>query len=65
MSQTVAVESHQNDQSNVLQRTKWRKTLRSAITGYLYLAPTLIILTIFVYIPIVTSFQMSTQRVAP
>lgn len=44
-------------------RTK-RKIL-AALEGYAYLAPTLIVLTIFVFIPIVTSFQMSTTRVAP
>lgn len=36
-----------------------------AIEGYLYLAPTLIILTIFVFIPIISSVQISTTRVAP
>lgn len=35
------------------------------LEGYLYLAPTLIILGIFVYWPIVSSFQMSLTRVAP
>ena len=41
-----------------------RKIL-SAIEGYLYLAPTLIGLAIFVYIPIVTSFKLSLNRIAP
>lgn len=41
-----------------------RKGIKS-LEGYLYLAPTLIILGIFVYWPIVSSFQMSLTRVAP
>ena len=41
-----------------------RKALKS-IEGYFYLAPTLIILGIFVYWPIFSSFQMSLTRVAP
>lgn len=41
-----------------------RKILAAA-EGYAYLAPTLIVLTIFVFIPIVTSFQLSLTRVAP
>lgn len=35
------------------------------IEAYLYLAPTLIILSIFVFYPIISSFQMSLTRVAP
>jgi len=42
-----------------------RRKLWAALEGYLYLAPTLIILTIFVFIPIITSFQISLTRVAP
>jgi sn-glycerol 3-phosphate transport system permease protein len=42
-----------------------RRKVWEAIEGYLYLAPTLIILTIFVFIPIITSFQISLTRVAP
>ncbi|MCP5096825.1 MAG: sugar ABC transporter permease [Chloroflexi bacterium] len=41
-----------------------RKAVKS-LEGYLYLAPTLIILGLFVYWPIVSSFQMSLTRVAP
>ena len=42
----------------------WSK-FKSAIEGYVYLAPTLIVLTIFVFIPIVTSFRLSLTRIAP
>ena len=46
-------------------RSKANRTLWSTIEGYLYLAPTLVILGIFVYYPIVSSFRMSLTRVAP
>lgn len=39
--------------------------LKAGLEGYLYLAPTLIGLTIFVFIPVFTSFQLSLKRVAP
>ncbi len=42
-----------------------RKRIAAAFEGYLYLAPTLIGLAIFVYIPIVTSFRLSLNRIAP
>ncbi|MGB7340286.1 MAG: sugar ABC transporter permease [Phototrophicaceae bacterium] len=42
-----------------------RSKILSALEGYAYLAPTLIVLTIFVFIPIITSFQISLTRVAP
>ena len=42
-----------------------RKRMTQAFEGYLYLAPTLIGLAIFVYIPIVTSFRLSLNRIAP
>lgn len=37
----------------------------AALEGYLYLAPTLIILTIFVFVPVFTSFNLSLNRIAP
>jgi sn-glycerol 3-phosphate transport system permease protein len=43
---------------------RWKK-LGAAVEGYLYLAPTLIGLAIFVYIPIFTSFRLSLNRIAP
>ena len=33
--------------------------------AYVYLAPTLIVLAVFVYFPIVESFRLSLNRVAP
>lgn len=52
-------------QVSVATRTPRRRKLLAALEGFLYLAPTFIILTIFVFIPIVTSFQLSLNRVAP
>jgi sn-glycerol 3-phosphate transport system permease protein len=45
-------------------RKTWNK-VKAAIEGYLYVAPTLIGLAIFVFIPIFTSFQLSLNRIAP
>jgi sn-glycerol 3-phosphate transport system permease protein len=46
------------------QLKRWRK-LKSALEGYLYLAPTLIALSIFVFYPVFKSFTLSLNRVAP
>ncbi len=45
-----------------IQRTK---KLKATIEGYLYLAPTLIVLTLFVFVPVFTSFSLSLNRIAP
>ena len=42
-----------------------KKKFWAAIEGYLYLAPTLIILGLFVFLPIIQSFQISMTRSAP
>ncbi|HFE67665.1 MAG TPA: sugar ABC transporter permease, partial [Chloroflexi bacterium] len=65
MSQTAQIEqtSQPTTQSRKRQKT-WNK-VKAAIEGYMYLAPTLIILAIFVYIPIFTSFRLSLTRIAP
>ncbi len=44
---------------------KARKRVWPTLEAYLYLAPTLIGLLIFVFIPIFTSFQLSLNRIAP
>ena len=41
------------------------KKIFNKVEGYIYLIPTLIILGVFVYWPITSSFQMSLTRVAP
>ena len=43
---------------------RWRK-VKATIEGLLYLAPTLIILGIFTFLPIITSFNLSLNCVAP
>lgn len=45
--------------------SKRKITLKATFEGYLYLAPTLVILLIFVYLPVITSFNLSLNRVAP
>lgn len=42
-----------------------RRKVFEAMEGYLYLAPTLIVLVVFVFIPIISSFQLSLNRAAP
>lgn len=44
---------------------KFWNTVKSTVEAYAYLAPTLIILSIFVYIPVFTSFSLSLNRIAP
>ncbi len=44
---------------------KRRQKILNTIEGYLYLSPTLIILGVFVFLPIFTSFTLSLSRVAP
>jgi sn-glycerol 3-phosphate transport system permease protein len=39
--------------------------IKATVEGYLYLAPTLIMLTIFVFVPVFTSFTLSLNRIAP
>ncbi len=42
-----------------------RRNILATLEGYMYLAPTLIGLSFFVFIPIYTSFKLSLNRVAP
>lgn len=42
-----------------------RGVKQGGMKAYLYLAPTLIVLAIFVYFPIVESLRLSLNRVAP
>ncbi len=46
-------------------KTSVWKRFSPSIEGYLYLAPTLIVLTIFVFLPVFKSFSLSLNRVAP
>lgn len=63
MSQTTISES-QARASAYANRKTWKK-VKATIEGYLYLAPTLIVLTMFVFIPVFTSFALSLNRIAP
>ena len=51
------------DRENV--STNRRRKIMSAIEGYLYIAPTIIVLTVFVFFPIISAFQLSLNRAAP
>ena len=41
------------------------RSMKAAVEGYLYVVPTLLVLAIFVYMPVVTSFRLSLNRIAP
>ena len=64
MSRSVPIEGAGSVSRQVQARKGWQKAV-AAVEGFLYLSPTLIILTIFVFIPIFTSFTLSLNRVAP
>jgi sn-glycerol 3-phosphate transport system permease protein len=44
---------------------KRKKSIKAFLEGMGYLAPTLLILGLFVFLPIITSFQLSLNRIAP
>lgn len=46
-------------------QSNWSRRIWPTLEGYLYLAPTLLGLLIFVFIPIITSFRLSLNRIAP
>lgn len=46
------------------EKRRWDR-IKDAIEGYLYLAPTLFFLAIFVFLPVLTSFTLSLNRTAP
>lgn len=62
MSQTANIQTSASQTTSSVRRMNH---LKAAIEGYLYLAPTLIVLTIFVFAPVVTSFSLSLNRIAP
>lgn len=63
--ETSVTPSVLDDSQKQHRREARRRRFFAAIEGYLYLAPTLIVLTIFVFIPIISSFQLSLNRAAP
>jgi sn-glycerol 3-phosphate transport system permease protein len=62
MSQTTLARPGTSAVTATVKRTR---TIKAAIEGYLYLAPTLIVLIIFVFVPVFTSFTLSLNRIAP
>lgn len=65
MNHTLPAEGADLESAKARDRARSRHKAKAAIEGYLYLAPTLIILAIFVFIPIFTSFRLSLNRIAP
>ncbi len=62
MSQTTLTRPGTPAVTSTVKRTR---TIKAAIEGYLYLAPTMVILSIFVFLPVFTSFNLSLNRIAP
>lgn len=65
MSESLPMESAPRTISAANTKKARTRKAKAAVEGLLYLLPTLLILTIFVFIPIITSFQMSLTRIAP
>ncbi len=65
MSESTYTESRARSSVIPGPKTSLRRKVTPAIEGYLYLAPTLIVLTIFVFLPVFKSFSLSLNRVAP
>lgn len=63
MAQTVAPSQMKQPRKN--NRSSRSKQLKSFLEGMAYLVPSLLILGIFVFVPIITSFQLSLNRIAP
>jgi sn-glycerol 3-phosphate transport system permease protein len=64
MGESVITDSTSSSISVPRSNKRWRR-FKATIEGLLYLSPTLIILGIFTFLPIVTSFALSLNRVAP
>ncbi len=62
MSQTTITATPVTHSAAVSKRTR---RVKAAIEGYLYVAPTLTVLIIFVFLPVFTSFNLSLNRIAP
>jgi sn-glycerol 3-phosphate transport system permease protein len=64
MGESVITKSSGSSYSAPKNVQRWRK-VKATVEGLLYLAPTLLILGIFTFLPILTSFTLSLNRVAP
>ena len=66
MSQTIAPspESSMRSPQPMTNQKRWNN-IKTALEGYLYLSPTMIVLGLFTFLPIITSFTLSLNRIAP
>ena len=64
MSQTAVPSENIHRTSVPVSSKKWNQ-FKEALEGYLYLSPTVIVLGIFTFLPIITSFTLSLNRIAP
>lgn len=65
MEQSTISDTPSKASAPAMSSVRRRRNFFEAIEGYLYLAPTFIILGIFVFFPIITSFNLSLNRIAP
>jgi sn-glycerol 3-phosphate transport system permease protein len=64
MSQTIASSKSTTISQAASSQKRWNN-FKTALEGYLYLSPTMIVLGIFTFLPIFTSFTLSLNRIAP
>jgi sn-glycerol 3-phosphate transport system permease protein len=64
MGESVVTEGTSSVASVPRSSRRWR-TAKATVEGLLYLAPTFLILGIFTFVPIITSFRLSLNRIAP
>ena len=65
MSQTVAPSPDSTRSSQPMTNQKRWNNIKAALEGYFYLSPTMIVLGLFTFLPIITSFTLSLNRIAP
>jgi sn-glycerol 3-phosphate transport system permease protein len=64
MSQTIAPSKSTTTNQAAVSQKRWNN-IKSALEAYLYLSPTMIVLGLFTFLPIITSFTLSLNRIAP
>jgi len=64
MSQTIAPSKSTTISQAASSQKRWNN-FKTTLEGYLYLSPTMIVLGIFTFLPIFTSFTLSLNRIAP
>jgi ABC-type sugar transport system permease subunit len=61
----TAITKRAGAKTTIPRKSKRWQTVKATFEGLLYVAPTLLVLGIFTFLPIITSFRLSLNRVAP